>query len=490
MYLSKSKYTLGLQCEKILWLDKYKKEVKEEINNEAVLDNGTDIGILAQKLFPNYKVVEFNKDLSKMIEDTKNYLKEDNINLCEASFSYNNNFCSVDILKKIGNTYELYEVKSSTHVSDVYLDDVSFQYYVLTNLGLNVIKTYVVTVDSSYVRHGDLELDKLFKFNDITETVIEKQDLVKNTIDKISKYMESDKERDKDLGEYCFSPYPCPYFKYCSRHLPENNIFNIRGMQLTSKIKLYNEGKVSYEDLLDTNINSKYKQQIEFELNDLDPYINKENIKKELDKYYYPIYYLDFESYQVAVPEFDNTNPYMQLPFQYSLHYRMSEEGELLHKEFLGESGKDPRRKLAEQLVSDIPKDSCVLAYNMAFEKMIIKHLASIYPDLKEHLMNIHDHIKDLIVPFKNRDYYCKDMLGSFSIKYVLPALFPNDPSLDYHNLNLVHKGDEASRSFLSLKNLNDEDKKTLREALLRYCELDTYAMVKIHDKLKSIIEK
>ena len=261
-------------------------------------------------------------------------------------------------------------------------------------------------------------------------------------------------------------------------------------MQLTSKIKLYREGKVSYEDLLDTNINSKYKQQIEFELNNLEPYINKDNIKEELDSYYYPIYYLDFESYQVAVPEYDNTNPYMQMPFQYSLHYRLSEDGELLHKEFLSESNIDPRRKLAETLVSDIPKDSCVLAYNMAFEKMIIKHLASIYPDLEEHLMNIHDHIKDLIVPFKNRDYYCKDMLGSFSIKYVLPALFPNDPTLDYHNLNLVHKGDEASRSFLSLRNLNDDDKKTLREALLRYCELDTYAMVKIHDKLKSIIEK
>ena len=77
-----------------------------------------------------------------------------------------------------------------------------------------------------------------------------------------------------------------------------------------------------------------------------------------------------------------------------------------------------------------------------------------------------------------------------FSIKFVLPALFPNDPSLDYHNLSLVHKGDEASRSFLSLKNLNDEDKKTLREALLRYCELDTYAMVKILEKLWGVLDE
>ncbi len=490
MYLSKSKYTLGLQCEKILWLDKHKSEVKEVVASEAVLDNGTNVGILAQQLFDNYKVVEFNKDLSKMISDTNEYLKEDKINLCEASLSYNNNFCSVDILKKDNDNYEIYEVKSSTHVSDVYLDDVAYQYYVLTNLGLNVTKTYIVTLDSEYVRHGELDLHKLFKLNDVTETSIEKQELVKNTIDKINKYMESDEEKDKKLGDYCFSPYPCPYFKYCSRLLPENNIFNIRGMQLNNKIKLFNDGIVSYDDLLKSNINKKYKQQIEFELNDLEPYINKNNIKEVLDKITYPVYYLDFESYQEAIPEFDNTYPYMQLPFQYSLHIREEENSKLLHKEFLGDPKTDPRRALAESLVRDIPKNVCVLAYNMAFEKMIIKHLASIYPDLSEHLLNIHDHIQDLIVPFRQRDYYVKEMYGSFSIKYVLPALFPNDPSLDYHNLDKVHKGDEASNAFKAMRTMNEEEVKDMRHCLLKYCELDTYAMVKIHDKLRSIIEK
>lgn len=488
MYLSKSKYTLGLQCEKILWLDKNKSEVKEEINNDNVLDNGTEVGILAQDLFDNKKVVEFSKDLSKMIDDTKKYLKEENINLCEASFSYNNNFCSVDILKKVKDTYEIYEVKSSTHVSDIYLDDVSYQYYVLSNLGLMVKKCYVVTLDSSYVRVGSLDLNKLFKLNDVTDIVLEKQDLVKNTILKINNYMDNTKEVDKPLGEYCFSPYPCPYFKYCSRNLPKNNLFNIRGMQLPSKIKLYNDGIVSYEDLLKTNINKKYKQQIEMELYDLKPYINKNNIKKELDTYYYPIYYLDFESYQVSVPEFDYTSPYQQIPFQYSLHIE-DENHNLTHKEFLSESNIDPRRKLALSLVRDIPKDSCVLAYNMAFERMIIRHLASLYPDLREHLLNIHDHIKDLIIPFRQRDYYSKEMYGSFSIKYVLPALFPNDPALDYHNLDLIHKGDEASSSFIAMRTMDEEERSKVRKALLKYCELDTFAMVKILDKLRSVID-
>ena len=130
----------------------------------------------------------------------------------------------------------------------------------------------------------------------------------------------------------------------------------------------------------------------------------------------------------------------------------------------------------------------CTLAYNMSFEKTVIKNLATLYPDLKDHLMNIHDNMKDLMIPFKNRDYYTKEMHGSFSIKYVLPALFPNDPSLDYHNLDLIHNGSEAMNEFANMGKLKKEDQEYLRERLLRYCELDTYAMVKIWEKLKEIV--
>ena len=490
MNLSKSKYCLGFQCEKILWLDKYKSEFREDIDNEAVLDNGTNVGIIAQDLFGKHTVVEFNKYLSKMIDDTREYLKEDKIILCEASIKYNNNFCSVDILKKDKDKYEIYEVKSSTHCKDIFVEDASYQYYVLKSAGYNVERVCVVTLDSNYVRHGDLELNKLFKINDITEDAINKFDSVKKKVDEINKYMASDMEEEKKLGTYCFSPYECPYFKYCSRNLEKNNIFDIKGMQLKSKINLYNQGYITFEQLLDANINSKVRQQIDFELNNLKPYVNKDKIKEFLDTLSYPLYYLDFESYQEAIPEFDNTRPYMQIPFQYSLHIKLSDDGKLEHREFLAKEGIDPRRGLAESLVKDIPKDVCVLAYNMAFEKMIIKHLASLYPDLSEHLLNIHDNIKDLIIPFRNRDFYVKEMQGKSSIKYVLPALFPDDPTLNYHNLDLVHKGDEASNAYKAMRDMDHEELEKLREALLKYCELDTFAMVKIHQKLKSVIEK
>ena len=196
---------------------------------------------------------------------------------------------------------------------------------------------------------------------------------------------------------------------------------------------------------------------------------------------------MDFETYQLPIPLYDNLKPYQRIPFQYSLHY--IENDTLHHKEFLGETGKDPRRTLAERLVSDIPLDACTLAYNMVFEKGVINELALLYPDLSEHLMNIHDHIKDLMIPFQKGDYYTKSMYGSYSIKYVLPALFPDDPNLDYHNLDLVHNGNEAMSSYANLVNMDEKEAAYTRERLLKYCELDTYAMVKIYWKLKEIIQ-
>ena len=487
MYLSKSKYCLGVQCNKILWLDEHCPEERVETSNESVLDNGTKVGECAKELFGFHIDINFSENLTEMIADTNKILKLDKIVITEASFQYEKNFCSVDILKKDGNNYEIYEVKSSTSVHDIYLDDISYQVYILLGLGLNVTKASIVHINSNYVRHGDLNIQELFKINDVTDIAFSKQEEVKNKIKEITKYMEDIHEHDEPLGLHCASPYPCPYFNYCTAHLPKPNIFDLKRMRNSQKFKLYNEGIITFEDLLKTKIDSKLQTQIDYALNDKEPLINKNKIKEFLNTLSYPLYFLDFETFQESIPSYDGVRPYEQIPFQYSLHYYEEEGGKLKHEEFLSEPGIDPRRSLAEKLVKDIPKDVCTLAYNMSFEKTVIKHLAYTYPDLKEHLMNIHDNIKDLMIPFKDMDYYTKEMEGSFSIKYVLPALFPDDPSLNYHNLEGVHNGSEAMSSFANMASLSKEEQLKLRHNLLEYCKLDTYAMVKIYDKLINV---
>lgn len=494
IYLSKSKYCKLVQCPKILWMNKYKSDVAVPTAREAVLANGTAVGELARNLFGDYTNIEFNTDLNIMVEDTKKMLKSKPNIITEASFNYDNNFCSVDILKNNLDGVEIYEVKSSTDVHDIYLDDASYQYFVLSNLGLNVKKVCIVYINKQYVRDKELEIEKLFNIQDITDIAKLKQDEIKKTIEMANKYMDEyngDNEPNTDIGMHCFNPYKCEFWEYCTRNLPKPNVFDIGGgMHTSKKFEKYYEGKISFRDLQNENLNPKFLEQIDFELNNLKPKIEKEAIKGLMDSLKYPLYFIDYETYQLAIPEVEGTKPYQQLPFQYSLHIIKEKGASIQHKEFLAEiDDQNYIRHFAESMIKDMPENGSVIIYNKAFEPVRNNEIARMYPDLKDELERINSNIIDFMEPFKQRKYYTKEMHGSASIKAVLPALYPNDPELDYHNLPVVHNGGEASEAFLSLRNMSKEEQKEIRHGLLVYCELDTYAMVKIWEKLNEIVE-
>jgi hypothetical protein len=204
----------------------------------------------------------------------------------------------------------------------------------------------------------------------------------------------------------------------------------------------------------------------------------------------YPLYYLDFETYQQAIPEYDGIRPYMQIPFQYSLHIQDKQGGEPVHREFLAAAGTDPRPELVKRLCEDIPPDACVMAYNIAFEKSVIRQLAETYPAYQNHLMAVHENFVDLMKPFSTHAYYCKEFHGSYSIKAVLPALCPEDPELDYNALDGIHNGGEAMTAFATIAALPKAEVERIRTSLLAYCRLDTLAMAKILDALRRMISE
>lgn len=488
--ISKSLYCKYIQCKKMIWLEKNKIEEKEDLGNESVLKNGTEVGILARRYFGNYSLVKFDEVLINMVMETKKYLKEKSKIICEASFKYDNLFASIDILKIDDDGVSIYEVKSSSKISDIYYYDASFQSYILKNLGYKVKSVNIMYLNKNYVFNNELDLKQLFAIEDITERSIELEKDIKGQVEDINKVLDNKKEPNIDLGEHCVKPYDCPFFKYCTKKLVKPNVFDIGWrMNFSKKLECYYNGIISFKDLLDkVELSEKPKTQIEHYLNDLPPKINYEHIKDFFDSLRYPLYFLDFESYQNAIPNINGTRPNQHICFQYSLHYYEKEDGELFHKEYLSnEYDGDPMYGLCKRLCEDIPMNSCVIVYNDVFEKNRLIEMANIYPEFKEHLLNIESNIIDLLPIFRNQDYYIKDIGGSASIKNVLPALFPDDPSLNYHNLDQVHKGDEASEAYLSLKDLSKDEEEELRNNMLKYCGLDTYAMVKIYDKLKKI---
>ena len=489
--LSKSRFCSGCQCPKMVWLKKNRPELFDQsVINEAVVATGNDVGDLAMGIFGDYTEVPYDKDnLSSMLDVTANLLKKGVKVICEASFSYKGLFCSVDILKNKGDNHvEIYEVKCATSVHDQYIPDVAFQNYVLKKLGFTVDRVCLVHINNQYVRQGDLDIHELFMIEDLTETAESLFNTVEAKVTYLRDYMKNNEEPEQDISECCQSPYQCGFWQYCARELPKPNVFNLCGTFVKPKKKwdLYRMGCADLNMVLGSGIDVSDKAVIEIEhaTRDIPPRIEAGEIGSLLDSFTYPLYFLDFESFFPAIPRYDNSKPYGQICFQYSLHYIENKGGELKHKEFLAYPGKDPRRDLCESLVRDIPMNVCTLAYNMTFEKTRLKEMAAIFPDLSEHLLNIAENMKDLMVPFQKRYYYCRAMAGSYSIKYVLPALFPNDPALDYHNLEGVHNGGEAANTFLRMEEMSPEELEQYRGYLLKYCGLDTYAMVKIWEKL------
>ena len=508
--LSKSKYTKFCQCDKALWLRTFKPELEvvDDATN-ARFEMGNKVGDLAMGLFGDFKeayakTVDGVLDLETMTAQTKQWMDEGVENICEASFIYDNNYCAVDILCKTDEGWAIYEVKSSTYPEfqgrpseiEKYAPDIAYQKWVLTQCGVNVTGTYLVCLNSDYVRHGDLDLQQLFVIVNMEGMVANELLKVPNNVPLAIKTMERADEPTTDLGVQCHKPHPCAFWEYCSRHLPKPSVFDVYGgkgrqFDFTKKVKLYQSGKTTFDDLREETIGVVQNLQIECTL-DQREHIDREFISEFLNELYYPLYFLDFESMQDAVPQYDDTKPYTQLCFQYSLHIKESAVAPCRHLEFLAKSdGSDPRRALAEQLCRDIPKGACTLVYNKTFECSRIKEMAAIFPDLSEHLLDIEEHIKDLLVPFQTGHFYLPAMGKSFSIKSVLPALFPDEPTLNYHNLDSrVQNGGDAMTIFPRIKDMPEEEQESTRKALLEYCKLDTWAMVKVWERLKEEAEK
>ena len=291
-----------------------------------------------------------------------------------------------------------------------------------------------------------------------------------------------------ELAEACKD---CELFSWCGRDLPTPNVFDLYRLQKKKMIEYYRQGLVSYEQLEEAGVikNATQLRQMDFALRDRGIHVEKEPLREFLSKLTYPLYFLDFETMMPAVPFCVGTHPFAQIPFQYSLHYIEEEGGELKHREFLAESGTDPRREIAEALCRDIPADACVTAFNKRFECSRLKELADTFPDLAEHLRAIEGNIVDLLDPFQKGWYYKKEIGGSFSIKSVLPAICPDDPELDYHELEGVHNGTEAMSIFPQIQYMEPEEAENARKNLLAYCRLDTLAMVKVWEELRRTAE-
>jgi hypothetical protein len=488
--LSKSTYIRGLQCEKSLYLYKHNYNLRDGISSQlqAIFNQGTNVGILSQQLFPNGADASPSDHfkIQESVLKTKGCIDNGESIIYEATFQYNGVLVALDILVKDEEGWKAYEVKSSTSISETYINDTAIQYYAITNSGIELKDISIVFINNQYVKSGDIDVKELFTVESVLERVKEVVTTIPNQIESFKKLISQDSIPNIDIGIHCSTPYGCDFMGHCWKHIPEYSIFNISNLYTSKKFELYEKGIVSFEqiDLNNSKLNSNQLLQVTSELNKT-TYIDKDNITQFLKDFEYPLYYLDFETMTSAVPIYDNSRPYQQLVFQYSLHIQ-NENGELEHKEYLAEASPniDPRINFVKQLINDCGTTGDILVYNIGFERGKLNDLITIFPIYTKEINNIIGRLKDLMIPFQKKWYYTPAMKGSYSIKYVLPALVPE---LSYQDLE-IKEGGTASSIFTQMVNGEFEgDIDKTKIDLLEYCKLDTYAMLKILEKLKEV---
>lgn len=481
--ISKSSYIRGLQCEKSFYLNFYHKQfgITRDEQDTTKFEIGHDVGKYAQQLFPGGVDCgyEITKDRTRSAELTIKAIKEGNKVIYEAAFEYDGLLCFADILVKEGDKWNIYEVKSSTSVKDYHINDAAFQYYVISN-NIPVKDANIVCMNNQYVRNGNIDINQLFVMHSILELALNLQDVIKINVTKYKKLTEAKAIPDIKLGKNCDDPFDCDFKGHCWKDIPEYSVFDIQNMR-GKQFELYDMGVVEIKDIpQDFVLNDKQQLEVSCYLNNTD-YIDTQALRDFLDRVSYPLYFLDFETFMSAIPEFDNSRSYQQIPFQFSLYYKESKNSETIPYSFLADPAADPRKTFAESLIAQTQNPGQIVVYNAGFERSRINELARDFPEYAEKLDDINSRITDLMEPFRQKAYYKPAMRSSYSMKYVLPAI---NPQYSYENLN-VKEGSQASSEFLRLRSITDKQEiEQIRKNLIDYCNQDTFGMVVILEEL------
>lgn len=374
----------------------------------------------------------------------------------------------------VNNTYDIYEIKSTTKIEQIHKYDATFQYLIgKANLPIN--KVYLVRVNGEYIKNGELNINSLLVVEDLSEYLLELEDEV---------YQKRVEARGilrlevPPLDEHCFKPDECPCKDLCHRNLPEYSIYDLP----------YGNAK-KYQTLLDMGITSLADIKSDFPLSERQkwlvqsihqekPIIQYEKIKKGLDALQYPLYFLDYETFGTALPIHDGYKPYQNITFQYSLHVVENPDDEGEHYEFLACDQKEPSKGLCDSLLSHIGSEGTVIVWHKSFECGRNSELGELQIAFKKQLLDINKRTFDLKEIFSNSLYVDYRFHGSASIKDVLPVLIPE---LSYKELDIA-KGDVAMTKWYEMVygNLSDQEKEKIKYDLLTYCKLDTLAMVEI----------
>lgn len=481
-HLTKSALAEFEQCPKRFWLSRHRAELANERGGDLFV-GGNRLGALARTQIKDGVLVK-SLDPQEALAQTQSLLPQRRP-IFEAAFLYEQVFVRTDLLIPDGETaWQVAEVKASTSAKGHYLADLATQIWVAQGAGLEVSKSSVRHVDNTFRYGGAGDYDGLLvdavQGDDFAGLILGRAALAKE-----AQRVSQGAEPSLAMGGQCKAPYECPFTTYCASLAPKGAEYpveilpNQTGKKLAEALRAQGifDLREAPENLFRAGplarIHAATKSGVAFH--------DKEGLAKAVGAWPYPRFYLDFETINHVIPLWTHQRPFEQIPFQFSCHVEQA-DGTISHHQFLDTSGDDPSRPCAEALLAALGRSGAIITYNLPTERAGIRKLAERCPDLAGPLLACVDRLVDLL-PIVRDHYYHADMRGSFSIKAVLPVV---TPELSYKDLDGVQDGLAAMAAWVEASDPQTpiERREALRAQLLSYCELDTWAMVKLTHNL------
>lgn len=457
--LTKSDFMLYMDAPMHLWAKKnnqFSRELSQY--DEHLIQQGYEVEKLAKEYIKKY--VSLNAEYQKIYETDDLYSRADIV---------------------VAN--DIYEVKSVTEITKEQEYDILFQYYVASNtVSKDINKIYIIYLNKEYIKKGNINLEELFIVKDMTAFAQEHyahiQGLIAEALIVVNK-------KDSNGLLECYKPHDCPCPKLCFPDLPEYSIYDIGNIGERKLRELRDMNILDIHNIPDS-FKLSSKQALQVKATKLGKaIIDQYAVRRDIEELIYPIYFLDYETYSWAIPRYNGHSVYQNVVFQYSLHVKRSNVSPLEHYEYISITTEDPMKSVPSELQKVIGKSGSILTWNKSFEMGRNREMGQIYPEWEDFFIMVNSRVKDLGDIFSKQMYVDPKFKGSWSIKKVLPVICPE---LTYKNMQ-VGNGTEAMVTWEDIVygNKTKEEKDTMKSALLKYCELDTYAMVRIWEEMKMI---
>jgi predicted RecB family nuclease len=480
MIISKSRFIAGVQCLKRLYLQVHEPELAAQPSaaDQAIIEQGREIGMLAQKMFPGGIEVRCDGGLDEAIRATRELVANREVPaIFEAVFEHQNVLVKVDILhRRRDGRWRLIEVKSTTDVRDHHLEDVAIQYRVVSRSGLDVATACLGHINRNYIfPGGEIDPRRFFRIRNLTRRVQRLQPKLTFQLRSDFTVLAMQQPPDITPGRHCTDPVTCEFYDRCNPPHPDDHIGYLPRLHASAMEELDAMGVDSIKDIPDDFELSEIQRRAATCVQTGMPWFNPD-LRDLLGGLAHPLYFADFETVNPAIPPFAGMRPYDHLPFQWSAHVQRQPGTEPEHYEFLATDASDPRREFINSLCSLLGTAGSIVVYS-SFESQRLSDLAAWLPEYAERINAIQPRLFDLL-PVVREHVYHPAFAGSYSLKSVLPALVPG---MSYEGMT-VSNGQDAGLAWAALMSgrLDSGERDRTRKGLLDYCQQDTMATVRL----------